>query len=112
MRLMLLAAVACSVLGCTRMAPLAPDAIEKLERGDRISVRTDAGWYEGLRVVDVPATSVRTERRREPMVFARADIVEIQVARAAPGRTAALAVAIFLGGQLALCGNLADSEGC
>ena len=104
------------MLGCTTMAPVAPGAttaaIDKLEKGERISVRTDTGWHEGLRVVEIDAASIRTELRHEPIVFARPDILEIQVRRGAPGKTAALAAAIFFGGQLALCGNLSKSDGC
>lgn len=115
MRFILLAA-AFGMLGCTTMATVAPDAmtaaIDKLEQGDRIGVRTDTGWHESLRVVQVDATIVRAEHRHEPIVFARPDILEIRVSRAAPGKTAALAAAIFFGGQLALCGNLSESNGC
>ena len=115
MRFMLLAA-ACSMLGCTTMATVAPRAmtavIDELEKGERISVRTESGWHDGLRVVEIDAASIRTERRREPIVFARPDVLEIEVRRGAPGKTAALAAAIFFGGQLALCGNLSKSDGC
>jgi hypothetical protein len=104
------------MLGCTTMAPVAPGAmtaaIDKLEKGERISVRTNAGWHEGLRVVEVDPANIRTEHRREPVVFARPDILEIQVSRGAPGKTAALAAVIFFGGQLALCGNLTKNDGC
>jgi hypothetical protein len=98
------------MLGCTTMATVAPDAmtavIDRLERGKRISVRTNAGWQEDLRVVEIDAASIRTERRDEPIVFARPDILEIQVQRIAPGKTAALAGAFFFfGGMSALCGN-------
>ena len=115
MRFILLAA-ACFMFGCTTMTTVAPGAltagIEKLKKGQHISVRTDAGWNEGLRVVDIDAANVRAERDHEPIVFARPDILEIQVRRIAPGKTAALAGAIFfLGGQLALCGGL-KSDHC
>jgi hypothetical protein len=112
----ILIAAACCILGCTTMTSVAPDvtanAIDKLEKGQRISVRTRGGWHEGLRVVAIDAASIRTERRHEPIVFARSDILELQVSRGAPGKTAALATAILLGGQLALCGNLTKSNGC
>lgn len=115
MRFILLAA-ACAMLGCTTMATVAPSTmtavIDNLEKGERISVRTDAGWQEGFRVVEIDAASIRTERRHEAIVFARPDILEIQVLRFAPGKTAALAAALFFGGQLALCGNLTKSDGC
>jgi len=115
MRFILLS-VACAVFGCTTMAPVAPGAMtaatDKLKQGERISVRTAAGWHEGLRVIDVDAASVRAELGHEPAVFARSDILEIKVRRGAPGRTAALAAAIFFGGQLALCGNLTNNDGC
>lgn len=115
MRFMLLA-VALSLLGCTTMAAVAPGAmtavIDKLEKGERISVRTAAGWDERLRVVDVDAASIRTERRGEPIVFARADILEIQVSRAAPGKAAALAAGIYFGVLIGLCGDPAEENGC
>ena len=115
MRFLLLVA-ACSMLGCTTMEIVTPGAtaaaIDKLEKGERISVRTDTGWHEGLRVVAIDAASVRTEHGREPTVFARPDILEIRLRRAAPGRTAALAAAIFFGAQLGLCGNLTKNDGC
>jgi hypothetical protein len=115
MKLILLAA-ASFMLGCTTMATVAPGAttaaIDKLKEGERISVRTDAGWREGLRVVEIDAASLRTELRHESIVFARSDIREIEVRRGAPGKTAALAAAIFFGGQLALCGNLTKNDGC
>jgi hypothetical protein len=104
------------MLGCTTMAPVAPGAltagIDKLRKGERISVRTDAGWNEGLRVVETSVASVRTERGHEPIVFARRDVLELRVRRLAPGKTAALAGAIFFfGGQIALCGSL-KSDHC
>jgi hypothetical protein len=130
MRLLLLAA-AFSLLGCTTTATVAPGAmtavIDKLEKNDRISVRTASGWDERLRVVDVDAASIRTERRpspsaqvkagpsgiaSEPMVFARADILEIQVTRAAPGKTAALAAGIYFGSLIMLCGDPTENNGC
>jgi hypothetical protein len=115
MKFILLAA-ACFMLGCTTMATVAPGAmtaaIDELKKGERISVRTDAGWHEDLRVVEIDAGKVRAGHRREPIVFARPDILEIRVSRGAPGKTAALAAAIFFGGQLALCGNLTKNDGC
>lgn len=115
MRFMLLAAVCC-VLGCTTMTTVAPGemptAVDKLDKGDRVSVRTAAGWQEGLRIVDVNAASVRTERRRELIVFARTDILEIQVPRTAPGKTAALAAGIYFGALIGLCGDPAKRNGC
>jgi len=115
MRFILLAA-ACFMFGCTTMATVAPGAltagIEKLKKGERISVRTDAGWNEGFRVVEIDAASIRTERGHEPIVFARPDVLDIRVRRVAPGKTAALAAAIFFfGGQIALCGSL-KSDHC
>ena len=60
MRFMLLAAV-CSVLGCTTMTTVAPGetptVVDKLEKGERISVHTAAGWQEDLRIVDVNAAN-------------------------------------------------------
>ena len=115
MRFMLLA-VAFSLLGCTTMATVGPGAmtavIDDLEKGERISVRTAAGWDERLRVVDVGAASVRTERRGEPIVIARADILEVQLPRAAPGKTAALAAGIYFGVLIAFCGDPAEENGC
>ena len=115
MRLILLAAV-CSVLGCTTITTVAPSetsaAVDKLEKGDHISVRTAAGWQEHLRIVDVNAASVRAERRRELIVFARTDILEIHLSRTAPGKTAALAAGIYLGALIGLCGDPAKRNGC
>lgn len=112
----MLLAVAFSLLGCTSMAAVAPGAmaavIDKLDQGERISVRTAEGWDERLRVVDVDAASIRTERRREPVVFARTDILEIQVSRAAPGKTAALAAGIYFGALIGLCGDPTEKNGC
>lgn len=115
MRFVLLAAV-CVVLGCTTMTAVAPGetptAIDKLEKGDRISVRTAAGWQADLRIVDVDVASIRVQRRRELIVFERTDILEIQVSRAAPGKTAALAAGIYFGALIGLCGAPAKRDGC
>ena len=110
----LIAAV--SMAGCTTMATVAPGdmpaVIDKLQAGDRVALRTDAGWHEGLRVTGVDAVSIRVEGGSEA-VFARADVTAIQVRRAAPGKTAALAAGILVLGQTALCGNpFRRSGGC
>jgi hypothetical protein len=89
-----------------------PAVIDKLEKGERISVRTAAGWQEDLRIVEIDAASIRTERRREPIVFARTDILEIRVPRAAPGKTAALAAGIYFGALVGLCGDPTKKSGC
>jgi hypothetical protein len=89
-----------------------PTVVDKLEKGERISVHTAAGWQEDLRIVDVNAANIRTERRREVIVFARTDILEIQVPRAAPGKTAALAAGIYFGALIGLCGDLTKRNGC
>lgn len=115
MRFMLLAAV-CSVLGCTTMTTVAPSempaVVDKLEKGERISVHTAAGWQEDLRIIDIDAANIRTERRHELIVFARTDILEIQVPRTAPGKTAALAAGIYFGALIGLCGDPTKRNGC
>lgn len=112
----MLLAAACSVLGCTTITTVAPGdtpaAVDKLEKGDRISVRTAVGWQEHLRIVDVNATSLRAERRHEEIVFERTDILEIQVSRIAPGKTAALAAGIYFGALIGLCGDPTERNGC
>lgn len=110
-RLLLLIA-AFSIFGCTTTVAVAPAAmtaaIDELEDGDHVLVRTAAGWHERVRVVDVDATSIRAERAGDPISFARGDVLELQVRRAAPGKTAGLAVGIYLMSLYALCGNPFD----
>lgn len=107
--------VALSMTGCTTMAIVAsgdmPAAIDRLQTGDRIALRTAAGWQEDLRVVSVDPVDIRVQSRGEPAVFARAQVTELRVRRVAPGKTAALAAGILILGQTALCGNPFDHKG-
>jgi hypothetical protein len=98
------------------MEAVAPDAaptvIAELAVGDRLGVRVDGSWQD-FTVVGTAATSLQLRGEDGATVtLAHDDIVELRIARKAPGKTAALAAGIYLGVLGLLCGDLSDSDGC
>lgn len=87
--------------------PGAVDAvIAELKTGDRVSVRTSAGWREDLEVLSVTADGFQAEGNGEVVTFARSDVSALKIPRAAPGRTVAtvyvgiVGIAAFLSGGI------------
>jgi len=86
--------------------PGAVDAvIAELKTGDRVSVRTTAGWREDLEVLSVTAEAFQAEGNGEVLTFARSDVLALKIPRAAPGRNVAMVyvgivgiAALFSGG--------------
>ena len=110
----LLLAVFC-LYGCTSLRPVEPGAVSaviaELQVGDRISVRTADGWREALTVTVLTDTELVAEVDRSPLTIRRADVLEMKVARDAPGKTAGLAVGIaygIIGGVVLLVGGELD----
>ena len=90
------------------MRPVEPGAVDavvaELTTGDRVSVRTSAGWREDLEVLSVTADGFQVEENGEVSTLARSDVLELKIPRAAPGNTVATVYlgifgsAAFLGG--------------
>ena len=80
--------------GCTTMRSVEPGAVDaviaELKTGDRVSVRTTAGWREDLEVLSVTADAFQAEGNGEVLAFARSDVLALKIPRAAPGRTVAM----------------------
>ena len=99
----LLLAVFC-LYGCTSLRPVEPGAVSaviaELQVGDRISVRTADGWHEKLTVTALTDTELEAAAGGAPLTIRRADVLEMKVARDAPGKTAGLAVGIVYGASL------------
>lgn len=99
---------------CTTMATLergaVPTALSRLDAGDAIAVRIGGSWQQ-FTVVGVNAATLDLETAGgESIVLERANIAEIRVSRRAPGKTAALAAAIYFGALALFCGD--SSAGC
>ena len=87
--------------------PGAVDAvIAELRTGDRVSVRTTAGWREDLEVLSVTADGFQAESNAEVLTFARSDVLELQIPRAAPGKTVATVYIGIFGAAAFLSGGI------
>jgi hypothetical protein len=86
------------ICGCTTMRTVdLGDALESLQIGDSIAVRTADTWHENLSLVSVTATSIQARNRSgELLTFAHSQIAEIRVSARAPGKAAALGFLIFV----------------
>jgi len=72
--------------------------VDSLQAGDAIAVRDGDVWKESLIVVGVTPSSIQAETPGgERLTFARSEIAGIKVRVSAPGKTAGLAVGVFLG---------------
>ena len=101
MRTILLLAVV-SMCGCTTMRTVASGdlqaALDRLQSGDPIAVRTVDTWHKNLAVAGVTDTSILAENPSgERVTFARSEVAEIQVRTRAPGKTAGLVAIVFFG---------------
>lgn len=90
------------VYGCSTLRPVEPGAVaavlHELRVDDRIAVRTADGWHEDLTVVAVTETGFEADAPGLARAsYRRDDVLELQVRRGAPGKTAALAAGLFYG---------------
>lgn len=99
MRSLLFAMIA--VCGCTTMRPVEPGAVgavlSELRTGDRVAVRTAAGWRENLTVIAVTADGLEARSGADVVTVAPREVLELQIPRHAPGKTVAAALGGFFG---------------
>ncbi|HLF10156.1 MAG TPA: hypothetical protein VJA26_02990 [Gammaproteobacteria bacterium] len=87
--------------GCTTMRPVELGAIAavlaELKTGDRVSVRTSERLRENLEVLSVTTDGFQAADDGEVLTVARSDVLELQIPRAAPGKTVATVYAGIFG---------------
>ena len=92
--------------GCTSLRPVEPGAVSaviaELRVGDRIAVRTADGWHDKLTVTAVTDTEFEAAAGGAPLTIRREEVLEINVPRDAPAKTAGLAIGLMYGALLGL----------